>query len=689
MKKFTFVALLIFGFYSCTSNNKQRRITDQTLIHADEDPGSWLTYGLNYSETRFSKLDQVTDQNVKDLGLAWYFEMGAERGIEATPLVSNGVMYVTGPWSVLYALDARTGQKLWEYDPQVPKSYGEKACCDVVNRGAALYQDKVYIASLDGRLIAVNAKDGSKVWETLTVDQSIPYTITGAPRVIKGKVIIGNGGAEYGVRGYISAYDAESGKQVWRFYSVPGNPDLPFESKALEEAAKTWTGKYWEAGGGGTMWDAMAYDPDLNLMYVGTGNGSPWNRKHRSPDGGDNLYLSSIVALNPDNGDYVWHYQTTPGDNWDYTATQHLILADLPINGEERKVIMQAPKNGFFYVIDRTSGEFISGESFVPINWASHIDYATGRPVENPAAAYNEIPYEAVPGPFGAHSWHPMSFNPQTGLVYIPAQTMSVFMMHDPKYKFNDSQESMALGSGNGMNFGVLLAGGEKEFPNFGKLLAWDPIKQEKVWEVEHFAPTNGGVLTTAGNLAFQGTSDGRFVAYNAQNGEKLWEIPMGTGVIAAPITYKLDGIQYITIAAGWGGVAGLNESFSNTQTTGKVYTFKLGGTEPLPEFPEKKLNPKLSGVTYQIESEADVMLGAKHFLNYCMACHGYPAAGQGGRIPNLGYSPTEVIQNLGAYVLNRALASKGMPDFSGRLTESDVEKIKAFIQITADASPQ
>jgi PQQ-dependent dehydrogenase (methanol/ethanol family) len=687
MKNLTFITLLFFVLYSCNSAKKEKIVDEKALLHAASNSSEWLTYGSNYSETRFSKLNLISDQNAKDLGLAWYFDMDAVRGVEATPLVSNGIMYVTGPWSILYALDARTGEKLWEYDPKVPKAYAEKACCDVVNRGAALYEGKVFIAALDGRLVAIDSKTGEKIWETLTVDQTIPYTITGAPRVIKGNVVIGNGGAEYGVRGYISAYDAETGKQVWRFYSVPGNPALPFESKAMEEAAKTWTGNYWEAGGGGTMWDAMAYDPELNLMYVGTGNGSPWNRKHRSPDGGDNLYLSSIVALDPDNGDYVWHYQTTPGDNWDYTATQHLILADLEIKGIQKKVIMQAPKNGFFYVIDRTNGEFISGEPFVPINWASHIDYETGRPIETPEASYNGNPFEAVPGPFGGHNWHPMAFNSETGLVYIPAQNYSLNLVEEAGYKYNDPVQSTAFGKGIGYNLGFDFGPGELKFPRFGRLIAWDPIAQKQVWTVEHIAPSNGGVLTTAGNLVFQGTSDGRFVAYNAKTGEKLWESPMGTGVIAAPMTYELDGVQYLTIAAGWGGAIGSGQSYTQTQTTGKVYTFKLGGKEQLPEFPEKISNPKLSGVKFNIESKDDVIDGAKLFLNYCAVCHGYPASGQGGVMPNLGYSRTEVIQNLEAYVLNRALASKGMPDFTGRLTSGDVEKIKAFIQITADSN--
>lgn len=685
MNKGIFITVIGFIAFACTSVKEEKLVTEEALLNAANNATEWLTYGSNYSETRFSKLHQISDQNVKELGLAWYFDMNAVRGVEATPLVSNGIMYVTGPWSILYALDARTGKKLWEYDPKVPKEYAEKACCDVVNRGAALYQGKVFVASLDGRLVAIDAKTGEKIWETLTVDQSVPYTITGAPRVVKGNVIIGNGGAEYGVRGYLSAYDAETGKQVWRFYSVPGNPALPFESKALEEAAKTWTGNYWEAGGGGTMWDAMAYDPELNLMYVGTGNGSPWNRKHRSPDGGDNLYLSSIVALNPDNGEYVWHYQTTPGDNWDYTATQQLILADLEIKGVQRKVIMQAPKNGFFYVIDRTNGEFISGEPFVPINWASHIDYETGRPIETPEASYNGNPFEAVPGPFGAHNWHPMAFSAETGLVYIPAQNYAFIMLEETDYKFNDPSQSMAFAKGNGWNTGFTDGPGEREYPNFGRLIAWDPVAQKQVWAVEHIAPSNGGVLTTAGNLVFQGTADGRFIAYNAKTGERIWESPMGTGVIAAPITYELDGEQYISIAAGWGGNAGLDIWFSSTKTTGKVYTFKLGGNASMPVFDEPEPKKLLTGVNYSISGPEEIQHGLKLYLNYCTICHGMPGATEGGILPNLGYSRPDVIQNLQTYVLEGPLTSRGMPNFKGRLTSEDVEKIKAYIQVAAN----
>ncbi|MEK6780771.1 MAG: PQQ-binding-like beta-propeller repeat protein [Bacteroidota bacterium] len=326
-------------------------VDNDRLLRADKTPGDWLSYGRNYSEDRYSSLNQITRENIKGLGLAWSINLETTRGIEATPVVVDGIMYLTGPWSIVYAIDARKGKLIWTYDPEVPREYGERVCCDVVNRGVALYQGLIFVGSLDGRLIALDATTGKKVWTVVTVDQKKPYSITGAPRVVDGKVIIGNGGAEFGTRGYVTAYDALTGSEVWRFYTVPGDPSKPFESKAMEVAAKTWTGEWWKYGGGGTAWDAMAYDPELKLLYIGTGNGSPWNREVRSPGGGDNLYLSSIVALNPNNGELVWYYQTTPGDTWDYTATQHIILANLSIDGVEKKVLMQAPKNGFFYAL--------------------------------------------------------------------------------------------------------------------------------------------------------------------------------------------------------------------------------------------------------------------------------------------------------------------------------------------------
>ena len=423
------ILFLIISLLSACSNQPPRwaEINDESLLNADDTPSDWLSYGRNYQENRHSPLNQINKTTIDSLGLAWSINIGTKRGIEATPIVANGIMYFTSTWSKVHAVDVRKGKILWTYDPGVPREWGEKVCCDVVNRGVAIYKNRIFVGSLDGRLIALNAKTGEKEWEVLTVDQNKPYSITGAPRIIKGKVIIGNGGADLGVRGYLTAYDAMTGKQDWRFYCVPGNPNEPFESEEMAIAAKTWTGEWWKYGGGGTPWDAMAFDPLLNLIYVGTGNGAPWNRDIRSPGGGDNLYLSSIVALNPDNGRLVWHYQTTPGDTWDYTATQHIILADIKIEGIERKVLMQAPKNGFFYVLDRSDGSFISAEPYVYTNWAKEIDKETGRPIETEFARYPNMNAQIAPSAGGGHNWQPMAFNPKTGLVYIPAREEGMF----------------------------------------------------------------------------------------------------------------------------------------------------------------------------------------------------------------------------------------------------------------------
>jgi PQQ-dependent dehydrogenase (methanol/ethanol family) len=644
----------------------------------------WPSYGLDYAETRFSKLDQVNAGNVKELGLAWSYNLESTRGVEATPLVVDGIMYVTASWSVVHAVDVRTGKKIWSHDPKVDRSKGFRGCCDVVNRGVALYQGKVFVAAYDGRLIALDAATGQPVWEKDTIaDRSKSYTITGAPRVFKGKVIIGNGGAEYGVRGYITAYDAKTGEQKWRWFTVPGDPSKPFEDPSMARAAKTWdpSAKYWEAGGGGTAWDTLAFDPELNLMYVGTGNGSPWARSKRSPKGGDNLYLASIVALDPDTGKYVWHYQETPGDNWDYTSTQPMILADLKIDGKPRKVILHAPKNGFFFVIDRSNGKFISAKNFVDVNWATGYD-KDGRPIEVAAARQNEKPGDSIPGPFGAHNWHSMSFNPQTGLAYVPAQNIPLSLMDDKAWKFNENvpaRPHAALG----WNTAMFINAEPPKSKPFGRLVAWDPVAQKQAWAVEHVSPWNGGTLTTAGNLVFQGTADGRLVAYNAKTGEKLWETATGTGVVAAPSTYMVDGKQYVSIAVGWGGVYGLAARATERQGPGTVYTFVVGGNAPKPEFVQYRMDKLLQGVKYD---PAKVPDGTLLYVSNCVFCHGVPGVDRGGNIPNLGYMNASYIENLDKFIFKGPAMERGMPDFSGKLSVEDVEKIKAFIQGTADA---
>lgn len=666
--------------------------------------GDWTTHGRDYAETRFSPLVGIHDGNVGELGLAWSFATDTDRGLEATPLVIDGTMYTTGSWSVVFALDARSGDELWRWDPAIDRSWGQRACCDVVNRGAAYHDGRVFVGILDGRLAALDAETGDLLWETLTVDQSQPYTITGAPRVVKGNVIIGNGGAEYGVRGYVSAYDAQTGELSWRFYTVPGNPADGFESPAMEAAAATWTGSWWEYGGGGTVWDSFAFDPDLDLLYVGTGNGTPWNREIRSPGGGDNLYLSSILALDPDTGELVWHYQTTPGESWDYTATQHMILADLDVDGRTRQVLMQAPKNGFFYVLDRATGELISAEPFVPINWATHVDLATGRPVEAPGARYVDAPMNITPGPLGAHNWHPMSFNPRTGLVYIPAQEN--WFGYGQVAEFNFREEVWNTG----VRFG---AAGPVPAPPRGHLLAWDPVRQEERWRVQYDDMWNGGTLTTAGNLVFQGTSDGRFMAYAADTGETLWESEVGGGLIAAPATFEVDGVQYLTIMAGWGGSYGVTGGGRNVQRLpGRILTFAVGGgagSRPLIAEGPSGAAPAAgidattpaAGVDAtapaaataapavaepeppaEIEFAASpevIAAGAASYTQYCSVCHGANAV-SGGVLPDLRYSPEAAMDAMEDIVLRGTRAAQGMPAFAQVLSAEDVEAIRVYL---------
>lgn len=658
---------------------------DTAAIIANGATGqNWLNYGLNYEEDRHSPLTGITTANVGELGLAWSYDLESRRGVEATPIVVDGVMYVSASWSVVHAIDARTGQRLWVYDPEVPGEYASRGCCDVVNRGVAVYGGLVFVGAFDGWLHALDAATGELVWKVDTIqNRNMSYTITGAPRVINGRVIIGNGGAEYGVRGYVTAYDHQTGEQLWRWYTVPGDPSQPFENDAMRMAAETWdpSASYWEAGGGGTVWDAMAYDPELDLLYIGVGNGSPWNQHLRSPAGGDNLFLSSIVALNPNTGEYHCHYQGTPGDSWDYTHTQHIILADLEIEGRTRQVMMQAPKNGFFFVIDRTDCSFISAENFVEVSWATGFD-DNGRPIEVAAARDQDTPFETVPSAYGAHNWHPMSFNPATGLVYIPAQGVPLVQSRDPAWELN-SHQPMSTMSGMGWNLGYLFNVVAPEATPFGTLLAWDPVAQREVWRAEYVSPWNGGTLTTAGNLVFQGTADGRFMAYDATNGTVLWQTPVGSGVVAAPSTWEVDGQQYVSVAVGWGGVYGLMQRATDRVGPGRVYTFRVGGTAAMPETVMTDRTELVSGVPYNPD---DVGPGLSLYVSNCLFCHGVPGVNNGGAIPNLGYSDATTLENAGTWVLEGAGLHNGMPRFNAHLNEAEVAQIIAFVQGTADA---
>ena len=674
------------------------------IIAADSEPGNWLAHGRTYDESRYSPLTEINADNADELGLEWFFDTETNRGLEASPIVVDGVMFTSGSWSVVFANDARTGELLWKYDPEVPKAWASNACCDVVNRGVAVWKGKVYIGTLDGRLVAIDAATGEEVWDINTIDRTRPYTITGAPRIVNDKVIIGNGGAEYGVRGYVTAYDASSGDQLWRFYTVPGNPDDGFESEAMEAAAKTWTGEWWEMGGGGTAWDSFAYDPDLNLLYVGVGNGSPWNQVVRSPGGGDNLYLSSIVALNPDTGEYVWHYQTTPGDTWDYTATQHMILTELEINGELRKVIMQAPKNGFFYVLDRATGEFISAKPYVPITWASHVDPESGRPVETPNARYQAAnplagmtPDEQVailkgmtdeqlegafhkPSPYGGHNWHPMAYNKDTGLVYIPALDVPFSYGNEPQFHYEQGRWNIAVDATLNAPVGDKAVQNRIDGMLRGYVSAWDPIKQEEVWRIQHAGSWNGGILTTAGNLIFQGTSSGKFKAFRADTGEELWSSEAQTGVIAPPVTFTVDGEQYVTVVAGWGGAfalaAGGAAEKLKQKSRGRILTFKLGGKVDLPAIEPAAPIPEPPVLTASAEQIAH---GKIKYAQYCGVCHG-AGVKSGGVIPDLRHTQPAKHMAFREIVIDGILRDSGMVGFKDVLTEDDVTAIQGYV---------
>jgi quinohemoprotein ethanol dehydrogenase len=545
---------LVAGLSAAALHGQQAapKVTDATLLKPAD--GDWAGYGRDYAETHHSPLKQIDQSSVGKLAEAWSVEVGSDGKLETTPVVFDGVLYGTSTWSQVYAIDLRTKKVKWQYDPALVRggteAMGPRPCCGPVNRGVALYDGKVYVGLLDGRLVALNADTGAPVWAVQTTPPGTDYTITGAPRIVKGKVVIGQGGAEYGVRGFLAAYDAATGKEAWRFYVIPGDPAKPFEDEALARAAKTWNGQWWKYGGGGTPWDGIAYDPELNLVYVGTGNGSPWNANHRSPGGGDNLYLSSIVALNADTGKYVWHYQTTPGDNWDYNAAQPMILADLTIGGRVQKVLMQAPKNGFFYVLDRATGKLISGEPYAFTSWATGIDKVTGRPIETEAARYRYTPVRLSPSPVGAHHWPPMAFNPTTGFVYYPGQETSSSFAMEEKFEFKEGQWNLGIRRGNPPGAKPLppAAVDPKAPPPGGFFVAWDPVGQKAAWKIPFLS--SGGALSTAGQLIFVGNSAGKFFALDPLSGKTLWESQLGQGV-ATPISYELDGKQYVAVMAG------------------------------------------------------------------------------------------------------------------------------------------
>jgi quinohemoprotein ethanol dehydrogenase len=634
---------------------------------------NWTSHGGGADESNYSRLESIKAANVGRLGLAWFLDLPGEAALEATPLAVDGVLYFTGSHAAVYAVDGVSGKLLWTYDPQTWKHNPAKLRLNfAVNRGVAYANGRIFAAALDGRLFALDARTGKLLWSVETVPaQSMQY-VTGAPRTFNGKVIIGNGGADVGVRGYVTAYDQASGKQVWRFYVTPGSPEENRGDPAMERAAATWTGDYWKVGTGGGPWDSLAFDPDLNRVYLATANAAPYDPSLRSPGGGDNLYTASIVALDADTGRYVWHYQVNPRDSWDFDSTQQMTLADLVIDGRPRKVLMQAPKNGFFYVLDRTTGKLISAGKIGKATWADRIDVATGRPVEAKNIRYENGPTIMWPSPLGAHSWQAMSFNPKTGLVYVP------YMQIGTRFSKGAPQKGdVALG---GMSLGMVKA---DPMDGKGALVAWDPVRQTAAWRVPQAAIWNGGALSTAGNLVFQGDAFGYLTAYDAASGRSLWRYDAGLGIIAPPISWSAGGRQYVSVLVGYSGNGELMKVGWRWGAPRRLLTFALDGKAALPPSPPRDMTVRAVDDPKIRLDPADVAAGHALYMA-CGLCHGRDLVSAGAPGPDLRESQLALDpEAFWSVVHDGALIQAGMPRFE-MLTRQQVMQLYAYVRAGA-----
>jgi len=675
------------------TGSDQKLSVDDAYLSDEGRVSGWAAYGGTHFERRFSPLTDVNAENVGGLRVHWYLDLPRDVGLVSTPLVIDGVMYFSGTMNVVRAVDAVSGKLLWEFDPKVGEVIARKRQAGFISsRGISVYGDKLFTATWDGRLIAIDAKSGEQVWSVRTFPEDAALYISGAPKAFNGKVLIGNGGTEVGPnRGFVTAYDAETGEQAWKFWIVPGNPADGFENEAMAMAAETWTGEWWKHGGGGNAWHGFTYDPEFNAVYIGTGNGSPWNRNIRSPGGGDNLFLCSIVALNADTGEYLWHYQTVPGETWDYNSNMDIVLADLKIGDRDVKALMHAPKNGFFYVIDRATGKLVSAEPFADVNWATHVDLETGRPVEVEGARYEEDRFNIVPGPWGAHSWHPMSYNPGTGLVYIPVLHMKLGF--DDLGIDREGFQAEPFRGGVGANI-TWPEDQPRDYP--ASLLAWDPVAQKPAWEIPQQTFWGAGTLTTAGNLVFQGRIDGEFAAYDARSGDLLWSFDAGLGISAPAITYKIGGTQYISLLVGFGGgysslggqeVADLGWSYR--AQTRRLITFSLSGGAEMPPQPPPRV-PQPIEADFEVDPElaaaGNQLFNRDTIEGFCWYCHGMGAIA-GGAAPDLRASA--VLLDSEAFdriVRGGALTQSGMPAFAD-LTDAELEALRHYVRQEAEVA--
>lgn len=657
-------------------------VTDERLLGEAASGENWLRKSGNAAAQHFSPLVGINADNVDTLGVAWVNSLPIADGIAGTPVVVDGVIYAGAAWSKVFAIDAASGETLWAFDPEVRDGLsGEPTLSWLAraNRGIAVGEGRVYASTADCRLLAIDAADAAKVWEQETCDVAQGYGISDSPYYGGGRVFVGNAGSESGEknRGYVSAYDAETGEMLWRFFTVPSDVPAENDTPELKMAASTWSGSALaEYGGGGSNWNGMTYDPARGVLYFGTGGALPYEHHLRSPEGGDALFTSSILAVDAETGDYLWHYQTTPEDSWEYNATMNMVLADLAIGGETRETLLAAPKNGFQYVLDRETGELLNTGKYARVNWATHINPESGRPVLDPAADYwSHEPGTRVlvwPNMWGAHSWNPMAYSPDTGLLYIPVIDIPSEVTYRGDGDFDDT---LTL---------VTEVDGEPFDP--GKLVAYDPVRQRAVWTVAHELPFNGGVLATAGNLVFQGDAFGRFSAYRADNGEKLWSTPTGSTIGAAPATYAIDGTQYVLLPAGAGG--GLQYAYPELHAVDRVQgptrliAFRLGGDQHI-EMPTISRRPPPDAIRYEA-SAADLGRGEALFGEYCAGCHGKNGVGRyGGSVPDLRYATADVHDDWHAIVLGGSRNAAGMP--AQDLDAGESEAVRVYVLSLAE----
>jgi len=673
-------ASLVEGSAPATPAN----VTQARLAAAEQPGDDWIAHGGGWAEQRFSPLKQIDDTNVGRLGLLWYDDLHTYRGVEATPLEIDGVLYNISAWDITTAYDAVTGKKLWSYDPKVDRSISSWICCGPVSRGVAAWNGKIIIGTLDGRLIALDAKTGKPVWSADTVlNKGQPITITGAPRIAGGLVVVGNAGGDLGARGYITAWNADTGKHAWTFWIVPGEPGKPdgaASDSIMDMAAETWAGPWWKYGGGGNDWDSLAWDAKYGNVLIATGNGSPHPHKFRSAGKGDNLFLCSIVAVDAKTGQYKWHYQEIPAEEWDYDCTSQMILTTLNIDGKPRDVILHAPKDGIFYVIDRETGKLLSARNYMPSNWANGVDPATGRPRVYPSAYVQEKPFLLTPGSGGGHNWNPMSFSPQTGLTYIPMMEgyMVESVVPDDEFKFTLGKTTINQGYANDPELRKELRKLAGEWEK-GYMLAWDPVHQREAFRIPYPHAGNGGTMTTAGNLLFEGTINKSFAAYRADNGEKLWEMPVGSVPVSGPITYMVDGKQYVAVNVGWNSaiVSKLTNPdgtpFNYAPARLMVFALDAKGVKLPPLAPSNAI----PAPPFAQPDPAMVSKGEALYTQNCAICHGPSAV---GGVKDLRHMTKDVHDDFLDIVIGGKRQDLGMPKFGGKLTEEQAKDIHAYL---------